>query len=485
MENVSLVTVVVLLADLVIRIGLSVRVIMRRQTVGTSLAWLMVVLIFPFFGAFIYLLFGELRLGNRRAEWAAKIHAPYQEWLGDLRSRSQVDWSQLGRECESLSRLTEASAGIPAQAGNQLRLIAETDEVFRSLLADVDAARQTCHMEFYIWNLGGAADEVAEALLRAAARGVKCRLLLDAVGSKVFLRSELADRLRRGGVVLQAALPVGLFRMLFSRLDLRLHRKIVVIDGALAYTGSLNLVDPRFFKKEAGVGQWVDAMVRLRGPAVEPLAITFLEDWEMETAEGLHKIDRPGVVRNLPAAGSSAVQVVPSGPLVRGEAIQAILLMAIYAAREELILTTPYFVPDELLLTALISAAARGVDVTIVVPEKVDSTLVRVASQAHKAELLEAGIRVAQFHGGLLHTKSITVDRQISLFGSLNLDPRSLRLNFEITLTIYDQGFTENLRRLQQAYIDRSQVMDPVAWRRRSAVTRFTANVARLLSPLL
>ena len=157
----------------------------------------------------------------------------------------------------------------------------------------------------------------------------------------------------------RAALPVGVFRMLFARLDLRLHRKIVVIDGRLAYTGSLNLVDPRFFKKEAGVGRWIDAMVRLQGPAVEPLAVTFIEDWELETAEGLDELNET-IVASVPAVGDSAVQVIPSGPLVRGEAIQAILLMAIYSAQTELVLTTPYFVPDERMLTALLSAAARG-----------------------------------------------------------------------------------------------------------------------------
>ncbi len=139
---------------------------------------------------------------------------------------------------------------------------------------------------FYIWTVGGAADEVVEALLRAAKRGVICRVLLDAVGSHDFLISSAAERLRAGNVALFAALPVGAIRMLFYRLDLRMHRKIAVLDGEIGYTGSMNLVDPRFFKVDAGVGQWVDALVRMRGPAVEALGVTFLEDWELETGEG-------------------------------------------------------------------------------------------------------------------------------------------------------------------------------------------------------
>ena len=238
--------------------------------------------------------------------------------------------------------------------------------------------------------------------------------------------------------------------MLFVRFDLRLHRKIVVIDGEVAYTGSLNLVDPRYFKQGAHVGQWVDAMVRLRGPAVEALAITFLEDWELETGEGVDRLRETGDVHPLASRGRAVVQVVPSGPVVREESIQAVLLGAIYAARRELVMTTPYFVPDESLVMALITAALRGVEVTLVLPARVDSRLARLASQPHKGELLEAGVRIAEFQGGLMHTKSVTVDGELSLFGSLNLDPRSLILNFEITLSVYDRAFTASLRALQQ-----------------------------------
>jgi cardiolipin synthase len=478
-------TEIVFAADVLIRLGLAVRIIMRRRPVGVSHAWLVVVLVFPFVGAVIYLTFGELRLGRRRADWVARIHEPFDQWLENLRQRSQVDWSQLGAECEPLARLTEAAVSIPALQGNDLQLIRHTDEVFHSMIADIDAAKSTCHMEFYIWNLGGLADEVAESLLRAASRGVLCRVLVDTVGSHDFLRSEMVGRLREGGVSVRAALPSGLIRNLFVRFDLRLHRKIVVIDGEVAYTGSLNLVDPRYFKQGAGVGQWVDAMVRVRGPAVEGLAVTFLEDWELETREGIERLSQTGDVHPIPACGDSVVQVVPSGPLLENDAIKQILLMAIYAARRELVMTTPYFVPDESLLTALVTAASRGVDVTIIVPAKVDSRLVRLASQAHKGDLISSGVKVALFDAGLLHTKSITVDGELSLFGSLNLDPRSLYLNFEITLSVYDRKFTAELRDLQQSYIDQSEWMDLDEWQSRSRLQRFAENTARLLGPLL
>jgi cardiolipin synthase len=246
----------------------------------------------------------------------------------------------------------------------------------------------------------------------------------------------------------------------------------------------LNLVDPRFFKQESNVGQWVDAMVRLQGPAVEPMAATFLTDWELERNEGLESLRATADVRRLPELGDAIVQVVPTGPTLEGDAIQ-ILLMTLYTARRELIITTPYFVPDEALLTAMISAARRGVEVILIVPARVDSLLVRLAGQAHMGDLLTAGVNVMLFDGGLLHTKSIAVDGEFCLFGSLNLDPRSLYLNFEITLAVYDRAFTGELRTLQQSYLAESSAMKLADWTSRSRPQQFADNVARLLSPLL
>lgn len=472
-------------ADLMIRAGFSIRVIMRRAPVGYSLAWLTIILVFPFIGAVIYLMFGELRLGRRRTDRANALHPAYRAWI-DEQHRAYRDGS--GGICDEfapLSRLIEASLGIPAVPGNRVELMHDAESIFRAMIADIDASKRTCHLEFYIWEPGGRADGVAEALVRASKRGVTCRVLLDAVGSHHFFKSGLAGRLREGGVKVVASLPVSPLRMFFVRFDLRLHRKIAVIDGEIAYTGSFNLVDPLLFKRDAGVGPWVDAMARVRGPAVEGLAITFLEDWELDAAEGEGVPRGGGDVHRLDEAGPSTAQVVPSGPTVEGQQITAILLTAIYEARRELVLTSPYFVPDPSLTIALTSAAARGVDVTVIVPARVDSRLVRLASRSQQGDLVEAGVRVLLFRDGLLHTKSATVDGTLSLFGSLNLDPRSLHLNYEITLAVFDEGFTADLRALQQSYIDRASPVDMAAWKSRRPLTRLVEDSARLISPLL
>jgi cardiolipin synthase A/B len=458
----------------------------RRLPVGVSLAWLSIILSFPFGGAVFYLVLGEYRLGRYRARRAPEIHKAWRERLLAIAADSQVSWTALAPGAAEVARLAESALGAPAQAGNLLELLENAEAAFEALILDIDGAARSCHLEFYIWSPGGRADDLVAAVVRAAQRGVVCRILLDAFGSAEFLRSTRAAELRQAGAQVQAALAGGLLRSLFIRPDLRLHRKLAVIDGTIAYTGSLNLADPRLFKQNAGVGQWVDAMARIHGPAVAALALTFLSDWALETAapsELLRKAEAD--LHALARAGDAAVQVLPSGPDELVAAIEQVILMAVYAATRELVLTTPYFVPSEALLTALLSAAGRGVKVLLIVPARVDSWLVHYASRAHQAALLAAGVRIALFQGGLLHTKSITIDGELSLFGSLNLDSRSLRLDFEITLAVYDKDFTAALRALQQAYFERSELLDLAACQARSAVERLTEDIARLTGPLL
>ena len=381
--------------------------------------------------------------------------------------------------------MCETTIGIPVRAGNRVEFLISSEQGLVRLIKDIDEARQTCHLEFYIWAEGGLANEVGEAVLRAAKRGVICRILLDDVGSREFLRSDWAERFREGGVVMQSALLARIWRLPFVRFDLRLHRKIAVIDGSIAYTGSMNLVDSRFFKQSAGVGKWIDAVVRLEGPAVQPMAITFLGDWAQESKESLEQLRETGGVCDNRPVDQALVQVIPSGPAQAWATIERIVIATIYSAKKRLILTTPYFVPDEAMMAALITAAQRGVDVTLILPERVDSRLAWWASRANQGDLVASGVKVLLFDGGLLHTKSIAVDGEYSLFGSLNLDPRSLHLNFEITLAIYDAAFTAELEKLQAEYAAESHVLNLAEWQARGRIRAFIENAARLLGPLL
>jgi len=309
-------------------------------------------------------------------------------------------------------------------------------------------------------------------------------VLLDAVGSAKFLKSRLLEQLKTGGVDVAVALPVSAISLFRVRPDLRLHRKIVVIDDTVAYTGSFNLVDPRFFKQGAGVGEWVDAMVRLEGPGVLALNALFRWDWEVETGRDLN-FDEKGDSFSVRRPGETDVQLIPSGPGSTGSNVYQPLLMSIYSARREIVVTTPYFVPDEAVSTALLTAAERGVKVTVIIPERNDSRLVHYTCRSYFDDMLAAGIRIYGFGGGLLHTKSVVIDRQLALFGSVNLDVRSFWLDFEVTLGVYNPDFAERLLALHDRYIEKSVLVNLKTWQQRSGRERFVENLARLASPLL
>ncbi len=233
------------------------------------------------------------------------------------------------------------------------------------------------------------------------------------------------------------------------------------------------------------IRHWVDAMVRIQGPATEALAAIFLADWRIESDESLADLQATGNFHSVDDHGECVVHVIPSGPRNNPETIHEMLLTTIYSARRELVITTPYFVPDEAMKTAIVSAARRGVDVTIVLPARVDSFLVRYASRAAYQELIDAGVHLRFYQGGLLHSKTITVDRSIALVGSVNLDMRSFWLNFEITLFVFDADFTSRLLATQQAYLDDSTHLDLDWWNHRGAPRRLVENVIRLMGPVL
>jgi cardiolipin synthase A/B len=277
-------------------------------------------------------------------------------------------------------------------------------------------------------------------------------------------------------------LPAGWLRMIVARVDLRDHRKIAVFDERIAYTGSFNLADPAHFKRDAGFGQWIDAMVRVQGPACATLASISDAMASLQLRTPL-----PESVHRQPAepAGHVALQPYPSGPGFAYRHVESVILTAIYSARTEISITTPYFAPGESVITALRSAARRGVDVTVLLPMRCDSRLVQQASAAYFDELLLAGVRIERFNGGLLHTKSMVIDRTMSMFGTLNFDLRSFHLNFEVSVLVYDRDFAAELLALQRSYLADCERLELLRWRQRPYWRRMVENAAHLASPLL
>jgi len=356
-------------------------------------------------------------------------------------------------------------------------------EILQHFIDEINGAKKSLHLEFYIWALGGDADRVCDALIAAAKRGVACRVLLDSLGSKDWFKSEWPSRFKLAGIQVTEALPIQIGRFQFRRADIRLHRKIFVIDGVVAWTGSMNMVDPRTFKQDSGVGEWVDALVRVEGPVVSQFELTFSFDWSVDNPKITQFIDHENTI--TAHEGGALAQEFSSGPVYRDDILYQVLLSAIMDAREELTITTPYFGPDDGLIQALMAAANRGVQVTLIVPKLNDSTLVAWSSRSIYSDLLGAGVKIAEFHGGLLHTKSLLIDKRIAIFGSVNFDQRSLRLNFEISLIVYNKDFCSKLQVLIDSYLKQSDMVNLVQWEKRPRWRRLVENAAHLTSPLL
>lgn len=449
----TVVSWLVILGYWVLIAGVTLRILMKRRAVPSAMAWLLIIYILPLVGIIAYLSVGELHLGKRRAERARAMWPSTAKWLNDLKACKHIFAQENSSVASSLFKLCERRQGIAGVKGNQLQLLTDSDDVMQALIRDIQLARHNIEMVFYIWQPGGMADQVA--------------------------------MMRNAGIEVVEALKVNLMRVFLRRMDLRQHRKMVMIDNYIAYTGSMNMVDPRFFKQDAGVGQWVDLMARMEGPVATAMGIVYSCDWEIETGKRI--LPPPPDVNIMPfeQASGHTIHTIASGPGFPEDLIHQALLTATYAAREYLIMTTPYFVPSDDLLHAICTAAQRGVDVSIILPRKNDSLLVGWASRAFFSELLAAGVKIYQFEGGLLHTKSVLVDGELSLVGTVNLDMRSLWLNFEITLVIDDTGFGADLAAVQDDYISRSRLLDARLWVKRPLWQRITERLFYFFSPLL
>ena len=470
-------------------VTIALRVIYSRRTSSAALAWLTALFAFPILGVITYLLIGEPKLGRERAKRHAELLA-FHDAFADRFLPPPCEPASETR-FRQIARLIQSEARYVPTGGNQTRLLADTDAILRAFTADIHAAQHCCLLAFYIVEGSGRVEAVLEALMQAAERGVRCQLLADALGSSSFWRSPWPQRLRDAGVEVTEALPVGVLKSLWVRSDLRNHRKILVVDYRIAYTGSYNLVDPRLFKQNAGVGEWVDAVMRCEGPIAQELAAMFYGDWAVENDHNLTAtLERlNGYVDEMPprapASGGSQLQVVPSQPGGDTALVYDVLCNALNVAQERVVISTPYFVPDEALLNTLIITARRGVEVVLILPRRVDSRLVRYASRAYYQPLLDAGVRLKMYDGGLLHTKAVVIDGRFALFGTVNMDMRSFYLNLELSLAVYTPETVAAIGALLDGYLKDSEAVSLKKWQQRRRVQRFIERCVRLVSPLL
>ena len=461
------------------------RILLRpHRDPASRVAWIMVVGALPFLGMFAYLLLGETNIGRRRVArlQAALARLPKTD-DACFRVSQGVD-SGVPERHQHIFRLAQSISGFEPVGGNKGTLMADSNAAIDAMVADVDAATDHVHLLFYIWLPDNNGRKVVEALKRAAARGVTCRAMADDLGSRAMIRSPHWQAMREAGVHVAAGLPIGspLLRPFMGRIDLRNHRKIVVIDDRITYCGSQNCADPEFLVK-AKFAPWVDAVIRFEGPIARQNQYLFASDWMTYAPDDLADC----FARPLPAfgAGGMPAQVIGTGPTVRASAMSEMFAGLMFAARRELVISTPYFVPNDALMSALCTTAWRGVDTTIIFPARNDSWIVGAASRSYYADLLRAGVKIYEYEGGLLHTTSLTLDGALTLIGSANMDRRSFDLNYENNILFHDPALTGEVRRRQQDYLARSRPVSLEQVEAWPARKRLWNNGIAMLGPLL
>ena len=461
----------------------TVRILLRDDlSPPARLAWFIVLNVLPYFGSAIYFVFGEVDLGN-------KANRRHRQIFDEIRAKASAF---MGKGTD-VSRLIDplyhpafnyagSINGFHPVDGNRAELMAHGGETRERLVADIDAATDHVHVLYYIWLGDATGTDVAQALVRAARRGVTCRAMADGLGSRKLIKSALWQEMKEAGVQMAVALSLDnpIRTLLTSRIDLRNHRKITVIDGRITYCGSRNSADPEFLVK-ARFAPWVDIMLRFTGPVVAQNQLLFASDWMQATGENLDQIKLVAE----PEKDGFPAQVMGDGPTERRGATPQLFANLIACTQKSLTLSTPYFVPDATVLEALCAAAHRGVDVTLIFPRRNDSWIVAAASRSYYRKLLEAGCVIHEFEGGLLHAKTLTIDGVVSLIGSSNLDLRSFDLNYENNILLQGAGTTRTIYQRQQEYIDRSSVVglsDVLDWPYHK---RIWNNVIATIGPVL
>lgn len=463
---------------------ISMRVLSRQDlTSSARLAWLVVLFILPYIGVLVYWMFGEIHLGRdfarKHHEIINKLHTRNPEVLGS----DAVLANSIQPEYQAAFAYSAAVTGFQTTIGNRAELMADAAETHTRMIADFDAATDHIHVLYYIWLIDGMGTDTAQALIRAAKRGVTCRAMVDGMGSRKMIGSKIWQDMKDAGVQVSVALPIrNLIKvLLFSRIDLRNHRKITVIDGKIGYCGSRNCADPEF-RIKAKYAPWVDIMLRVEGPVVAQNQMLFASDWLTENP------DTPTesfCYDTTPQPDGFAAQVFSDGPTQRGGATPQFLSTLISQAQHTLTISTPYFVPDYTLINTLCATAYRGVEVTMVFPKHNDSLIVAATSRSYYWQLLEAGVKIYEYKPGLLHAKTLTVDGEICLIGSTNLDLRSFDLNYENNVVIVDKALTADIIERQYQYIADSDEVQREQVENWALPYRIWNNIVATMGPVL
>ncbi|KWV92137.1 cardiolipin synthase [Erythrobacter sp. YT30] len=445
-----------------------------RRPPAEARSWLLVFLGLPWVALVAYALIGRPYFAadrKARIEQLPALLERIQSLIEDAGARP--DLSPDNKAVESLAK---GIGGFPATRGNKIEMLDIYEQAVDAIIEDIDAAKHHVHLEFYIFRDDRIGRLIIDALEKATERGVRCRLLVDALGSYGSLR-KLKRRLKGVGVEVHDILPLRR-RLRSSRVDLRNHRKIAVIDGTVGYTGSQNIWDPTQHSRRVNK----DLLLRIEGPAVSQLQAVFALDWYLETVGELLSADL------FPAAAKSegcTAQIVATGPENPEVGVDLIFAQAMYNAAEEIVITTPYFIPNDAMISAIKAATLGGVRVCLITPERSDHRLVGLAQQSYYSELMTAGLEIYLHGPEFLHAKHFRVDHEVTIVGTSNMDVRSFELNAEIDLISFDAGVAEELRQIEQELLQSCKRLSLETWTQRSLPSKVAQNTARLMADLI
>jgi cardiolipin synthase len=440
-----------------------------RRTPEAARSWLLLIFFLPIPGLLLFLLIGSPRFPAWRVERFKRMRSRFDTLRERLHGAEAL--VEPGNDVTSLA---QRLGYLPAVGGNSLELIDDYDGAISRLVADIDQARRHVRILTYIFADDEVGLKVIDALGRAVERGIVCHVLVDVVGSHKWVRRTLR-LLREKGVDARAALPFRPLRHR-TRRDMRNHRKLFIIDGEIGYAGSQNIICRDF---RPGVVNR-ELVARVIGPAVVEMTAVFLTDWYLETEQLLE--DEPPIPAS---SGKCRMQILPSGADYPLEGFQTLLTWQVDRAEREVVLVTPYFVPDDSLVSALSTAVLRGVDVHVIVSKVVDQPLVNLAQSSYYDQLLSRGVHIHRYRDYLLHAKAVRIDDELGVIGSSNVDIRSFQLNEEVSLLLIDGDSLGRLRQVQDGYLAASEELHLDEWRKRSPFRKFIEGGARMVGPLL
>lgn len=457
----------------------------ERRDVGSTWAWLLVLLLIPIAGFILYLFFAQNFRRKRLFYWddikkkGLDRGLKFQESL--FRSEQFLFKNYISSQNKDLITMNLLHNQAVLSEDNQVEIFTDGKAKFASLFKDIEEATEFIHVQYYIIQKDNLGKQLMDLLAKKAKEGVKVRVLYDELGSR-RINQKFLQNLREAGGQAEAFFP-SKYRLINIRLNYRNHRKLVIIDGKIGYVGGFNVGD-EYLGLSPKFGYWRDTHLRIEGTAVYSIQTRFILDWNQASAD--HDIVYfPSLFPHLPSKGNVGIQIVTSGPDSEYEHIKNGYLKMITSARKSIYIQTPYFIPDSSVLDALRVASLSGVEVNVMIPNKPDHMFVYWATLSYIGEMLRAGANVYQYSNGFIHAKTLVVDEEIASVGTANIDFRSFKLNFEVNAFIYDECITQRLSQDFRQDITVSELLTMEKYLERSKWVRIKESISRLLSPIL